>query len=473
MPATTNSRPTYAYRNKRSGPSDRGSLLRKGPSPVKRTATFSATLVPTCCLAVLLPDFDLFQQGALFACTVAAAILTFSLVAVGGNKGRRRRVSLAADSTLGVVFGLLMVGVLAAVQQIPMRINAESILQEPMPIPTMINPEVDEVAEPKSTSDQTPKTTMDSSGTSIEGAAGAALEANRYQVAKPVTKSSEVATSKIAKPQPVPRVLPAGTRIQAVAANQAALSVRVEKSPSVYLAGLASKDFRIASAQGTTLPFRLIENPSRVVSKAASISILVDQSLDRHTDYPVAIKFVDQVMQQVPHADYRAASFGSQVHILTSWTQDRAVIWNGLQRSPHSYGSMLPTAINVNVDDLATRPGERILIIFTDGLRQPVLDATHQVQRALDRHRVHLIVVRSQSGIEDDPNLRKLVRACDGDWYSSSQGSDVQRNIRQRTTANIPAYYSLFFDQGDVQWPLTLEVGSGDSALTQVVPRRR
>ena len=143
-------------------------------------------------------------------------------------------------------------------------------------------------------------------------------------------------------------------------------TVRDDSGP---LPDLTKEDFSILE-RGRELEVSYFQ---RRTDLPLSVVVMLDTSLSAAIQLPFekesAIRFVDRLLGTDEHAQDAASvlSFSSEVSVLQDFSRDRKALASGLGKIRPQTGTSVYDAIWLASEELAKRPGRRVIVLVTDG----------------------------------------------------------------------------------------------------------
>ena len=208
---------------------------------------------------------------------------------------------------------------------------------------------------------------------------------------------------------------------------------------------------------------------SQTTSRQLSVLALIDHSLSTEGVRSTADDGLIALASNPPSGTrFRVLGFHDSVFAITDWTDNFAVISNRLRTSrPSGPRTALAQAIEVAIRDIESQPGERVIVLFTDGRGNvaggPAID---QLVAACKAANIRVMAIGLENKDLDATYLQKLSQATGGRYFSASQQSELVERFRNiRTQWTRPTYRLAILNRNDLQWPLSLAVGSGPNAI--------
>jgi Ca-activated chloride channel family protein len=145
--------------------------------------------------------------------------------------------------------------------------------------------------------------------------------------------------------------------------------VTVKDAQGAPLGDLDKEDFTILDG-GVTRPVAVFE---RRTDRPLSVALMIDASLSTAIELEQerisAQRFVENLLREGSHPDDRVAvlKFSSYVDLLSDFSRSTRALSGALRSVRAESGTSMYDAILLGSEELAGRPGRRVMIIITDG----------------------------------------------------------------------------------------------------------
>ncbi|MBL9090923.1 MAG: VWA domain-containing protein [Planctomycetaceae bacterium] len=223
--------------------------------------------------------------------------------------------------------------------------------------------------------------------------------------------------------------------------------------------GLAQTDFAVRSGKEAMTGWRVGEQRERAADH--SIAVCLDCS-NSTQGAPLALakqgawRLLDEVIDESPVALY---AFGTKVTKAVDWNQNRKQSAAALQSLTTQGDTALLQVLHQAVEDLASRPGRRSLVVFTDG-RDTVGGATwEQLSAETKRHGVSLFAVALQTADLDFEPLRTLAESTGGLAFVAEDRQLVNSFQTIAESLRVHFYRLVLLDDIVSSEALTITVG--------------
>ena len=417
-------------------------------------------------------------------CLSLLAVGLFSVMA-GSSRSQRRSVGgLWFDLAFGIASGLMVAGLAWSLSALvtelrrPTQPSRAPLEQAEEPIESVSSPpasnteELTTTEEPKTALEpRRPETRLEKkqADPSAEFAAQPVPQpgATDDSATEPDHRSSPV------KPADTQRIstrrrLPAGTRLQLVTVEDRLIRFRVELAANQYQPGLQKADFALRSDFGPIDAFSVVECPRRVLARATSMVILLDESASG-TERSAMLRAAGAVIRAAPFARYHVAGVGAtSLRILQPWTASEQAAIASMERLSASSGGLMCDAVRIKTSELAARPGIPLVVVFST--ESGVRTDAGLLRSGEHSAKVRVLPVRVGALYGGVSRLRILTN---GEVYSASDPEGLALAVRRLTTRSEAPAYDIRLPS-EPAWPLQLTAGGGATAPSITVsPHRR
>ena len=144
------------------------------------------------------------------------------------------------------------------------------------------------------------------------------------------------------------------------------------------------------------------------VSAPFNVVLLLDTSASTEEKIGLIRRSAATFVEQLQNADrVKVISFDSQLHELSDFTNDRAILKNAIYKTVPGQGTRLYDAIELSLDSLRTIRGRKAIVVFTDGVDWHSADATFEGSlRGLDVDGVIVYPIRFETRAETERIVR-------------------------------------------------------------------
>lgn len=259
----------------------------------------------------------------------------------------------------------------------------------------------------------------------------------------------------------VPVVLPPGTRLYTKRLSEG-FQVRLELTDGTFKQGLVATDFSLWTNGGQAVPFDVVEVPGRSIAVESDVVIVIDESLQQEQFRGDVQAAVDTVLTATGHSSHKLVSGGSLIRTHLAWVGNADNIRTKVSEIPYSTGTSLAAAVSLNLSELRRRSAKRRILVFIENpRRRSVLSGgTSSIRHHLRDGDVQLVTIGSQLTDRDRGMFSAVINLNDN--------AEIDQRLRMLTTKREPPCFQIRVP-ATVATPIRLTVGSGDTALTEVI----
>jgi hypothetical protein len=145
------------------------------------------------------------------------------------------------------------------------------------------------------------------------------------------------------------------------------------------------------------------------VSAPFNVVLLLDTSASTEEKIGLIRRSAVTFVEQLQNADrVKVISFDSQLHELSEFTNDRAILKNAIYKAVPGQGTKLYDAIELALSSIRTIRGRKAIVVFTDGVDWHSADATFEGSlRGLDEEGVIVYPIRFETRAETERIVRE------------------------------------------------------------------
>jgi VWFA-related protein len=250
------------------------------------------------------------------------------------------------------------------------------------------------------------------------------------------------------------------------------IDVAVDTAAGQPVMGLQRHDFAWRQGNRSLTRWEVLE--SQRTSQAASVVLCLDRSGSMQGAPLLALqqasaRFVEDL---VGVANIELLSFADQVTVDRAWTRDLGLLQAGLEKLRAEGGTALGQAISRGIQELAGRPGRRVLVVFTDGQDSfGALDTAALVKFARQQQvTIHGVLLKTAQF--DHAALQQIAQATGGLVVSVDQPGALGAQFQVLAKELKRPLYRFVLLDADPQQPLSLSVGDAPPVQIELRSRR-
>jgi len=171
-----------------------------------------------------------------------------------------------------------------------------------------------------------------------------------------------------------------------------------------------------------------------------------------------------------PSLQFSLLSFHDAVEPITDWGESISTVQPKLTNAKSGSRTALRLGLLAAQRRLENRPGNRAVVLFTDG-RDSVGGPTQaEVLRAFETSHIRVFAVALETKDLDEAVLKELTEKTKGSYLSTKQQTALADCFRQLTPSLSKPIYRLVVPIGTGSWPLTLTIGRDPQAVSLRIP---
>jgi hypothetical protein len=246
------------------------------------------------------------------------------------------------------------------------------------------------------------------------------------------------------------------------------VDVEVRHADGQPLTGLADKDF-VAQQQGATLR---VAACARRQATRVNVAIAIDTSSSTQGEPSrQAQAGATSLLTTLPSGTFvRLTAFSDRVRLLADWSPNPAAAIAAC----HQLRADGATALFVAAEDVATSlasvPGERHGVIFSDGASSLPGPTQEAIVAAARRQGVTLHFIALKESDHDTQAIELIARDTGGRTLLVQRASDLVAGFRSLATSLAEDSYRIALLDYDADKPLSIEIGSAHAVHLTIPP---
>lgn len=248
------------------------------------------------------------------------------------------------------------------------------------------------------------------------------------------------------------------------------VDVQVTDPAGRPIVGLSSKDF--VTRQGVRA-LRVAASPFSQ-SGTLNVEVLVDKSGSMDgAPIRAAVAAVVDLFRRLPAAtQVRAASFSDRVSLLTDWTSDTSRAIAACQGLRAEGGTALFAATYEGISALAAMPGERYLIVLSDGANSVPGPSKEAIVAAAKRAHVsiHFVALKAV-GYDDTSVIESIAAQTGGQTLLVENASGLVAKFRSLADMLAVTCYRVALLDHDAAQAAVITIGGDNSVELTVAPQ--
>lgn len=171
-----------------------------------------------------------------------------------------------------------------------------------------------------------------------------------------------------------------------------------------------------------------------------------------------AIEFCRTV---APHSFVRLWRFADDAQAVSSWANDAQVLTAAIQRLQSNGGTALVAALKAALADLATRSGEKAIVLFTDGKDSGGNQRPEEVLQLCSQIGVKVHCVALKTKDVDEQYLQRLSRDTNGSYVSVTEPKKLAQSFNAiAASLKRKMYRIVVIDTIEPLAQVTVQVGN-------------